>query len=881
MAKCKCQIKIILVAAEDVFPSERTLTSCANVSSQANVPSLSYSEKLGSPTPFYNASIQADSSTLVSLKLLHRASLSSPAFVDACLLGSIWLRQRGVGSSIEAGGFGQFEWACILAVLIGGRGQGGKPRVSVSDSSLRLFKAMMNFLALEDLASIFGGTEAQDRDSEPIEAANFVIGKGRFNVLFKTMPWAILSIRSEAKLTLRLMERNDRYCFEHLFINKAASAVYKYDSSYVAKCPSTSSITEQGEDGLLVGLSKRQQQLIRLYKVVKAALTDRISHLVVKAAGSTPWSITSEAYHQQQPVEITLNIQHNPGKCFRSVDYGPSADEKDAAASYRAFWAEKAELRRFQDGRILECVAWTGSPQASILHQIIGFAVRHHLGMSIFDQYHSMTVPLLGILGSDDQESTLSLIPLGSASAALDDLETTIRTIGGLPLQIRQIRGYSPLLCFSSQLATTRNQQRQPIHVSVQFEGSTRWPNDYATIQRTKIAFLLKLGELLEEAKSEMQCKIGLENDGTETGNLSFLDIRHPSQHLFRLRIHHERENPLLQGYLKDKAFELGRREKLISTLSVNKRYFEQGPLHTQAVRTLCTRYPLLSPCMRLLKTWRDNHLLSSHLSDELIELIVAQVSMHPEYWSTPGSLSSGFLRSLSFISKWDWRTQPLIVDFSASMSDEEYRSIHTRFNAWKEIDPAMNKMVMFAASNIDKDGLTWTETGPTRVAAARFTDLAKAACEIVGKQGADVNMLTLFTSPTSAFDFLLHIQPQYQRGRSQEFKESRFKNLQLVDEDGNDTIPVNGFVEELRSLYGHDVLFFYNDQKFDVIAGLWNPQTESRPWKVNLGYSSTPKASDVEEGDEQHNVSLNKSATLNDIARLGGDLIAAVEVHG
>ena len=738
----------------------------------------------------------------------------------------------------------------------------------------------MNFLALEELASISGGMEAQDKDSEPIEAANFVIGKGRFNVLFKTMPWAILSIRNEAKRTLRLMEGNDRHCFEHLFINKAASAVYKYDSSYVAKCPSTSSIIEEGADGSFVGLSKGQQQSIQLYKIVKAALTDRISHIVVEAPGSTPWSITSEAYHQRHPVDITLNIEQNPGKCCRSVDYGPSADEKDATASFRAFWAEKAELRRFRDGRILECVAWTSSSQASILQQIISFAARHHLGMSIIDQYHSMTVPLFEMLGSADQESTLSLVPLGSASTALDQLETTIRSLEGLPLQIRQIRGYSPLLRFSSPMTTTRCQQRQPIHVGVQFEGSARWPNNYATIQRTKIAFLLKLGELLEEAKSEMQCKIGLETEGTETGNLSFLDIRHPSQHLFRLRIYHERENPLLQGYLKDKAFELGRREKLVSALSVNKRLFEHGPLHTQAVRTLCTRYPLLSPCMRLLKTWRDSHLLSSHLTDELIELIVAQVFMHPEYWSTPGSLVSGFLRSLYFISKWNWRTQPLIVDFSGSMTEEAYHSIRTRFDAWKEIDPAMNKMVMFAASNIDKDGLTWTETGPTRVAAARFTDLAKAACEIVRKQGADVDVLSLFTSPTSAFDFLLHIQSQYQRGMSQEFKKSKFKNLQLADEDENDTILVDGFVEELRSVYGHDVLFFYNNQKFDVIAGLWNPQTESRPWKVNLGYSSTPKASDIEEGDEQHKVSLNKSATLNDIARLGGDLIAAVEVH-
>ena len=105
------------------------------------------------------------------------------------------------------------------------------------------------------------------------------------------------------------------------------------------------------------------------------------------------------------------------------------------------------------------------------------------------------------------------------------------------------------------------------------------------------------------------------------------------------------------------------------------------------------------------------------------------------------------------------------------------------------------------------------------------------------------------------------------------------FKNLQ-VQEPADKTLvgynPVQSFVEELRTLYDSNLVFFYNEQGGPVIAGLWNPQTGPRPWKTNLQYSTMPV---TVQGEEDPQITINKTATLNDIARLGEDMISRIEL--
>lgn len=220
-------------------------------------------------------------------------------------------------------------------------------------------------------------------------------------------------------------------------------------------------------------------------------------------------------------------------------------------------------------------------------------------------------------------------------------------------------------------------------------------------------------------------------------------------------------------------------------------------------------------------------------------------------------------------------------MDFNGEMGSKEIDAINLRFEAWRKIDPAMNRVVMFAASNIDPDGITWTDLGPLKVVAARFTSLARAAAAVAKEQGLDIDPQALFAPSMVDYDFVVHLDPKFVGGQQgpEKAAEPVFKNLKTQAQEGKSLAgfnPVRMYVDELRTLHGSSIVFFYNEQGGSVIAGLWNPQTGPRPWKIGLHYNTMPVASS---GDGEGYVSINKSATLHDIARLGGDMVSRIEV--
>ena len=386
----------------------------------------------------------------------------------------------------------------------------------------------------------------------------------------------------------------------------------------------------------------------------------------------------------------------------------------------------------------------------SILKQVVTHIIRRHLGEEAVNGINFCGDLFNRLLVNKSSNLIDPSILYQPVINAFETLEKDIRHLQGLPLQIRQVSASDSQLRYAStnvSVLKPGQYQMDSANVYVQFEGSSRWPDDIAAVQRTKIAFLLKMGELLAEATVGLTTRLGLENNSHKLLNSAFLDVLYPEGAFFRLRIHHEREFNLLEKTLKDKSHTQTSREETASALSTYKRNFIQAPLHTQAVRTLMTRFPLLSPSVRLMKKWRDSHLLSHHISDELIELLTVRTFVHPGPWSVPGSVMTGFLRTLKLISKWDWRSEPLIVDFNREMNSQEIDGIHLRFEAWRKIDPAMNRVVMFAASNLDPDGITWTELGPSKVVAARFISLAEAACAVVKEQGVGIEPDMLFAA--------------------------------------------------------------------------------------------------------------------------------------
>lgn len=148
LSSSKYQIRILLVVSPDLFPIEKTLPDKACIRTKLTE---SFVSGESSPTPFYNASLRSECCLRLYEKLLHGALTHAEAFGDTCILGKVWLQQRGFGTGLRKGGFGSFEWACMLALLMQGGGPKGKPILSKGYSSIQLLKAVLQFLTTRDL----------------------------------------------------------------------------------------------------------------------------------------------------------------------------------------------------------------------------------------------------------------------------------------------------------------------------------------------------------------------------------------------------------------------------------------------------------------------------------------------------------------------------------------------------------------------------------------------------------------------------------------------------------------------------------------------------------------------------------------------------------
>lgn len=860
------RIRIITAINQTVFPISKTLPAKNNI--RKGDTNRESNESSGEPTPYYNAALRSEATVTPYLKYLHAAIQKSDSFRDACILGHTWLRQRGFGPSPQAGGLGTFEWAVIVAILMESGGPNGKPVLLPSYSSYQIFKAMMQFFFNRDLTQPIILSAAPM--SIPSEGPVIYDGNRGLNILYKMTPWSYNLLRHEARITLAMLNESRYDNFGNVFIVKVHEPMLRFDRVLSLPLPPKTS-------GILASL---QYQSL-LFQVLSRALGDRANLIALSSRDSEPWAIgSSPKNNSKKDVQVGLLLESKNAN--RVIDQGPSAEQKDEAASFQQFWGEKSELRRFKDGSILETLVWSDHPSApSIVHQILAYILQRHFGISeesltyIGDEYDRILDNWGGSLTSSSKLFQLVL-------DAFNSLERSLRDMVDVPLTIKQLLPASPLLRHTAlEMRPDGGANSGVVDVVLQFESSTRWPDDLAATQMTKLAFLVKIGDYLESSGEATSCRTGLENESTKLLNNGFLDIVHKSHVTFRLRIHHDREQALLEGQLKNKTLSARVKEETADALAAYKRLFIQGPRLTQALHTLCTRIPALSPTIRVMKHWFSSHLLVPHINEEFIELLTTRAFLHPYPWETPSSVMAGFLRTLHFLSRWNWKQEPLIVDVNESLTAETLESIRTRFAAWRKVDPAMNSVVFFAASDIDRDGITWTQYEmPSKVVAARISALAKAAVTLIREKGSDLDVTELFRPSLAPYDFVVELDPK-RAANDRSGGLVKFKNLQELgnSESHKSSAAIMSFVQEIRASFGNNMLLFHGDGHCRRIAGLWNPQMKKpRGLALKLAYSTMPDKSN--DDDPEGNVTINTSGILNEIARLGEGLVRTIYVQ-
>ncbi|KAK4232003.1 putative nucleolar protein 6 [Podospora fimiseda] len=908
------KIRIIPCAPEGFFPKSK-LHLGASLLRKGRVGD---SEDQAEPTAFYNSTLAAEGSFLAYLKLLRQTEKKCKGFKNACILGRTWLQQRGFGSDISKGGFGHVEWAVLLALLLQPGGSQGRAALSTSLSSTQLFRAMIQFLDLSDLSEkplVFGsGKTAEDLEEYLGQGPILYDCARQVNIAFKMGPWSAALLHQHAKWTRALLDKSDVDQFAPTFIIKADLPFHTYD--LFAHLNYSEILDKVLGDDTAESRGRTWQLSSRVYSVLKRALADkelgeRARLINIKTPGSSKWALT-ETPKSQAESELEIGILFDPQNMARTVDKGPTAgatiEEREECENFRNFWGEKAELRRFERDTIRETLVWGSKTPFGLCEEIMRYILSRHLRIgNIRDDIDFYGNGLDALLSLKPADAAI----YHEAKTAFSTFEHDIRSLEDLPLRPRQIAPICPELRHASvkppALKQSSKSGPRPMDCIISFEASGKWPESVVAIQRTKIAFLLMIGNLLEKSKpGQLRTHVGMEDAEFETQNLAFLDVVYESGAAFRLRIHSDLEEALLERQVKDKTVEQYLRQRATAHLAGFRRLYTNLPLHNQTISTAVTRFPALSPTIRLVKHWFSCHKLSNHFTEEFVELVCLHVFFTPYPWDAPSSASTGFVRVLLFLARWDWRSEPLIVAEQDEISNKERQVIGTRLEAWRKIDPTMSKTVLVVATPGETSGIAWTGEKPGKVVATRMTVLARGACQLIREEGVKLDWRRLFVGNLKEYDVLIHLdvkavkeclktfEHEEDEDEEEERKKKKYKNLD--ERVGMEMLPVGEhpsdvLLGELERVFngggGDGVLVFFRGgaEEDGVIGGVWNPLVAKRKWRVvkrgggNYMVGKKRKNEEVEEEEGEEMVEVNREAVLSEIARVGGGLIERVEV--
>lgn len=870
------QIRIMPCAPEGLFPSTKLLPSSCCIRSVAEDDSSNTSRM---PTPLYNSTLKAESCFIAYLKLIRQAENACPAFRDACILGRVWLQQRGLGGSLSKGGFGHFEWAFLTALLLKGGGRKGMAALSPFLSSTQIFKALIQYLAAADLAKkplIFGSPKhGVDAANEPGPVIFDTLRQ--LNVAYKMSISSASLVQQHAKWTHTSLADQVADQFTPTFVVKADLSLQCFD--------------------LVIHVDQVGGAHVQDYRGASWAYCDKVGRILKRALGDRAQLIHLEPPTSMQgavgdlkslpspdPSAIIVGVIFDPANMSRQVDQGPTVEEKEAAKNFRQFWGDKSELRRFKDGSILESLIWTQSSPLALCEEICRYILKLHLRLEDEHlQFHGKGFSAIAPVKSSDYSS------FQAARQAFSVFEQDLRDLTDLPLQIRQVAATAPELRYASVRPPALADAFQAMDAIIFFEASGKWPENLAAIQRIKTAFLVKIGESLSTAKPGTICHVGLEQAQTEIENLCFLDVTYDDGATFRLRMHSELEGSLLERRTKDKILDQRVRSEGAQLLASFKRIYTNLPLHNQVIETLCGRFQALSPTIRLVKRWFDSHKMSYHFLEETIELLALKVFLEPYPWQAPSSAMTGFLRTLQFLARWDWRTEPLILDASGDLAGSERSAIETRLEAWRKIDPAMTHTTLVIATSHDTSGTAYTihdgRPCPSKVVATRLTTVARAACKWVKDKGITLEPKMLFQASLRDYDLSIHLDSKVLKAISRggvAGKQSQFKNLDGQTGKAPQPLvqqPARALMRQLEHLFSGPLLFFHGAPDDVVITGIWNPQIVRRTFRVNLPCSFRPVGHEKDVDEAEQLVDVDREGIIAEISRIGGDCIEKIEV--
>jgi U3 small nucleolar RNA-associated protein 22 len=900
------------------------------------------------PTPLYNASILSFSTYSYYLKYLYTTKKSTESFKDASALGRLWLSQRGFSSNLNEGGFGHFEFNILMSALLQGGGISGNKILLHGYSSYQLFKGTIRYLATQDICDdgYLSFTSLIDDNKSIYKKNGFNIPtifdkNTKINLLWKMNKSSYSILKKYAIETLDLLNDVVKDRFNQIFlINNNNNLNLKYDS--IVSIP-YSKLIELNEDkfGSLEKISfitLENYLCNKIYKILFEGLDDRIFQIDVKLSKNTlPWSINKRkpSNNLNNSLFLHIGLFLNPSESDKRVTKGPLHTDKELGDKFVSFWGDKAQVRRYKDNTVQWSCLWDVSPTDSVVLTIVKYILDRHLSNSTNDS-HLLSNDL--IVNSSKFTSLLPspLVPHSSNSqplilpyhfiqlkSAFDNIVKDLLKLN-LPLQIRNILPISPSLRNTSIILPVPFATSNPNFYNeciIQFESSNRWPDEIISLENTKTAFLLKIcNELLNDKYNNNYYNVTIVKDNSSipyNSNISILNILTNDGYGFSFRIITENDE-----YLYLKAIESASKQtngpSQIQSIELSYIRFMQKYInavkHHRSISILVTHFPYYSATVRLFKLWLDSQMILIHIPEEVIELIVLQSFVDPAPYGIPGSAMAGFLRVLKFLSTWNWKEDPLILDLSREfdskyreskenyidkISDKldllTYQNINKSFIKLRENDPQGVKVPYFIGTKEDISGKIWTQ-GISLVIASRLTSLSRVALDVLSKNennNVEINdnlLKLIFTPALKDYDIVIKLDSSKLSSkklrRLSGILPSNIKFKNLVDqlssyEDENlSSDPTLNYYKDLTSRFGEVIVWSIrkfggiSDSNDRVITGLIVPGNESRKFRVGMGYPIKP----INDKNKKDLVCLDIDDVLKSCALLGGDMVKSID---
>ncbi|KAJ0526430.1 putative Nrap protein domain 1 [Helianthus annuus] len=519
---------------------------------EARKPILVVYPGVSEATPMYNNSVLEDMFMEQGAEFIKTTFTGWKALQEALVLLKVWARQRSSLNTHDS--VNGYLISIIMAYLAS---ESGKARLNKAMTVMQIFRITLDFIASSKLwgNGIFikpqGGSDMSKEERKkyvkyfPVVLCDL---SAHFNLAYRMTMGGLNEVSMVIRITFIICSTKTKSIsiFSTVFILLSYFFVFQLqaEAALALRC------IDKCKEGGFVELF--------MTKVDFPAKFDYCMRLNLKGkteVSAQGFCLDNECWRLYEDKVHSL-LKEGLGDRVKSVrvtwQNATSTRCINDALKFRKFWGDVAELYQFKSGT-RECVFWECKPAKRylIIKNVTEYVLKRHLSlaedkiMHAVDQLDFSLACEGGDLASD-----------GSLLESFGTLSKRLRLLSDVPLAISSVQpldsAFRHTSVFPPQPHPLANGTKAgnrisstclpSMEVMIQLEGSGNWPMDDAAIEKTKAAFLLRIGECLEKDYGMKWCP-------SEEGVDVFL-----SGYVFRLKILHERGLDLLNGQGKNKV---------------------------------------------------------------------------------------------------------------------------------------------------------------------------------------------------------------------------------------------------------------------------------------------------------------------------------------